>query len=84
MNFLEALQASRIKMNPNTGEEYSELWFRPVSYTKWGMAFCVSAGRICTVPSARGAQPTTFNSKILMEEWEVVSPDKVNNERARQ
>ena len=58
-----------------------EAWFRPVSYIGTGHAFCAEDGRLCKVPGPRGAIPTGIQHiDDICGEWEVVSPDQVNDE----
>ena len=58
-----------------------DAWFRPVSYRGTGQAFCAEDGRLCIVQGPHGAVPTGIKHlDDICGEWEVVSPDQVNDE----
>ena len=64
-------------------KDRSNVWFRPV-YTRgqgWAVALD-NAGFIVIVPSPRGSHDwSPINASAIIAEWEIVSPDKVLEER---
>ena len=77
MNMLEALKA--IKENEN-------MWTRPVSWKGGKYAYCYSSGLrfrsdgFYNVPTSRGGKWATLpNGDEIFEEWEIVTPEQVNN-----
>ena len=71
MNLLEALEELL---------KSQDMWVRTVSWFGCGMAFCYEKGWLRRVPTARGGEPAQFPLVgTLLEAWELVSPDNVNN-----
>lgn len=64
----------------------TDLWFRPISWKGSGQAIVVRIGNYCgdvlqIVPSAKGGIDWIATAKEILDDWEVVSPDVVCNER---
>lgn len=57
-------------------------WFRPVSWKGRGEAYCLKNGCTALVPTAGGGVNTmTTWPKELMEDWEILLPGVVLDER---
>lgn len=60
-------------------------WMRPVGWRGMGQAYCIHEGRICIVPTLRGAVPyLSTDTKELLGEWELVSPTQVEGETRKE
>ena len=65
MKLHEVLMDERVSKN---GE-----WFRPIGYPK-GYAFCIKEGKVCRVPTSRGAvRGIDTEASVLAGEWEIVT-----------
>ena len=69
MNLLEALRIA---------SKTQDLWIRPVSWKGVTSAYLVDDDGIYSVPDAHGGYPTfTRDQKLLLGEWDVLTPDEL-------
>lgn len=74
MTFVEAVAEadSRFTTDPS-----DDVWIRPVAWKGIRQAICVATGALRSVPSARGGFAWIPLTRLVLADWEVVTPDIV-------